>query len=710
MATYSAAERLQYLRRMVVNKKRPLWRSVLLVCAVAVIATVRVQGQGALPSQDGASGAGAASAGPAQATQVQGQQIPMPWPMKIGLQSFQVSMRLPVVDHVVLVPDAATYLDEIGRWDLRGRWPVLIEDAKYAPMFVRAFKPARVVRRASVGSLPAGRAEREALAQQAIMHAWTVPGKDTAPKTPAEAYAAVGFQPFGAVFASMDDPAWTAAVALTAGRGQAPFWVSGSLGQPSDTLGSEQYRTLAQQVEDAVRSTGLPSMQLGDAIDAVTICLSMPLKADPPRGSRAQAVPQGLPSKPGEPVATVDGLCRNEDGSRWAVASNIFGDEVRSAYVAMSSLFLAPRSAWLVNTYASDGDWAKYGLTNAASLLRTAQFDVFELSGAKASVVGWLNMLMSGCKAEVLFMNSMGNMDFFKMWQEVECWPEDVPVLHHPLALHLIHSWSMTSAQARETVGGRWLESGTYAYAGSVYEPYLVAFVPPEVVAARAADLTPFLVASRWLEGPIDATWRVTLFGDPLMVLPPPSQPRLPRVPPPELDAAKGEKDLRAAARASLVAAKGSGAAADYAAAMSDVVRGGDDALAVQLWALVSSQGDDVRAACASSALGPLFRARESDAFLSAYKALASPSPVEQDMLWQLWTQQLGSIKDAQTLAWFANQVRPVRPFVDLGRLAPEIKRVSGSNAALEAVGAWLLKEQSESNRTRLKELMAKIP
>jgi len=258
---------------MRLNGDRVLVRSVLIVCVVAVIATVHARGQ---------------------ATQVQGQQVPMPWPMKIGLQSVQVSMRLPVVDQVVLVPDAATYLDEIGRWDLRGRWPVLIEDAKYAPMFVRAFKPARVVRRASVGSLPAGRAEREALAQQAIMHSWTVPGKDTAPKTPAEAYAAVGFQPFGAVFASMDDPAWTAAVALTAGRGQAPFWVGGSLGQPSDTLGAEQFRTLAQQVEDAVRSTGLPSMQLGDAIDAVTICLSMPLKADPPRGSRAQAVPQGL--------------------------------------------------------------------------------------------------------------------------------------------------------------------------------------------------------------------------------------------------------------------------------------------------------------------------------------------------------------------------------------------------------------------------------
>jgi hypothetical protein len=695
---------------MMLDSKCAAMGGAVFLCAAAAIAAVNAVESGMSPTQNGPATAGSPDTGSAQATLVQGQQIPMPWPMKIGLQSFQVSMRLPVVDQVVLVPDAATYLDEIGRWDLRGRWPVLIEDGKYASMFVRAFKPARVVRRASVGSLPAGRPEREALAQQAVTRAWTVPGKDTAPKTLAEAYAAVGFQPFGAVFASMDDPAWTAAVALTAGRGQAPFWVAGSLGQPSDTLGAEQFRSLAQQIEDAVRSTGLPALQLGDAIDAVTICLSMPLKADPPRGSRAQAIPQGIPAKPGEPVATVDGLCRNEDGSRWAVASNIFGDEVRCAYVAMSSLFLAPRSVWLVNTYPSDGEWAKYSLTDAATVLRAAQFDVFELSGAKASVTGWLNLLMSGCKAEVLFMNSMGNMDFFKMWQEVECWPEDVPVLHHPLALHFIHSWSLTSAQVRETVGGRWLENGAYAYAGSVYEPYLVAFVPPQLVAARTADLMPFLVASRWLEGPIDATWRVTLFGDPLMVIPPPSQPRLPRVAPPELDATKGESDLRAAARASLVAAKGSGAAADFAAAMSDVERGGDDALAVQLWTLASSKGEDVRAACASAALGPLFRARESDAFLTAYKSLATPSPADQDMLWQLWTQQLGSIKDEQTLAWFAKQVRPARSFVDLSRLAPEIKRVSGANAALEVVGAWLIKEQSEPNRTRLKELMAKIP
>ena len=52
MATFSAAERLRYLRRMVVNKERQLSRGVLVVGTGAVVATVRVQGQEASPPQD----------------------------------------------------------------------------------------------------------------------------------------------------------------------------------------------------------------------------------------------------------------------------------------------------------------------------------------------------------------------------------------------------------------------------------------------------------------------------------------------------------------------------------------------------------------------------------------------------------------------------------------------------------------------------------
>ncbi len=643
-----------------------------------------------------------------QQAKVVRQPMPVSWQIQMGLRSFQVRTRIPIVDKVVLVPDAATYLDEISRWTLRGRWPVLIEDDFFTPMFVRAFKPSKVIRRTSIGAMPATIEEKNAMAKNAITQSWTVPGSDANPHNPAEAFASARFEPIGIVFASMSDPAWTAAVALAAGHGQVLSWLEGSFDPPSSTMGPSQFQELSSRIEEGTRATGLGYISLGDAIDAVTICRSMPWKAEVPPGAQ-WAPPAGANPKPGEAVAVTDALCRIPDGRRWAIASNIFGDEVRCAYIAMCSLYLSQKSVWMMNTYGNEGDFGRYAMTDGVEVLKSAGYETTEFSGVQASVVSWLNLLMGGFKPDVLYMNTMGNMDFFKMWQEFQCYPEDVPMLQHPMAMHLIHSWSLTSAESRDTVGGRWLERGIYAYAGSVYEPYLVAFVPPSMVATRMVNMVPFLVASRWGDGPIDSVWRVTMFGDPLMVVTSPSTPSLPRNPPTALDPAKGETDVKESARAALVATKTSGAAADYARALGDVVKTGDDSMASQLWSVAASKGEAVATACAQIALGPLFRLRQSDAFLSAYRMIPAPTLIDQDMLWQLWTQQLSSIKDQALLDWFAKQVRAVRPAVDLSRLAPEIKRVAGVDAAREAVSGWLAKTTDAEARRRINELLSTL-
>jgi hypothetical protein len=229
------------------------------------------------------------------------------------------------------------------------------------------------------------------------------------------------------------------------------------------------------------------------------------------------------------------------------------------------------------------------------------------------------------------------------------------------------------------------------------------------MVATRMANMVPFLVASRWCDGPIDSAWRVTLFGDPLMVIPPPSTPSQSRIPPATLDPAKGEADVKEIARAALVASKTSGAAADYARALGDVVKIGDDSMASQLWSVAVSKGEAVATVCAPISLSPLFRLRQSDAFLAAYRMIPAPTLIDQDMLWQLWTQQLSSIKDRAVLDWFTKQVRAVRPAVDLSRLAPEIKRVAGVDAAREAVGGWLAKTTDAEARKHINELLATL-
>ncbi|MSQ91165.1 MAG: hypothetical protein EXS01_07220 [Phycisphaerales bacterium] len=630
------------------------------------------------------------------------------WQMKMGVRSFQVSARVPVVDKVVLVPDGATYLDELSKWTLRGRWPVLIEDDFFAPMFVRAFKPSKVLRRTSVGAMPATEEERRALARHAVTRAWTVPGSDANPASPAEAYASVRFEPMGIVLTNMSDGAWPAAVALAAGHGQVLNWLDGSFDNPSSVMTPTQLQALSVRVEEVATATGLSYNALGDAIDAVTICRLLPGKAEAPL-SKQFAPPAMAPVKPGEPIAVTDALCRNVDGTRWGIASWIFGSEVQSAYMAMCSLYLAPRTTLFVNTYQNDGDWKRYAVTDAVTMLTGIGYETTEISGSAASVVPWLNLLMGGFKSDVLYMNSMGNMDFFNMWNAQQCYPEDVPMLQRPLAMHLIHSWSLTSPESRETVGGRWLEHGVYAYAGSVFEPYLIAFVPPGLVAQRTANFIPFLVASRWCEGPVDAVWRVTTIGDPLMVMMPPSQPRAPRDSKCEPNKAASETDVKESALAALVAAKASESAADYARALADVVLTGDDALAGQLWSLAASKGPQVAAACAPIALGALFRERANEAFLEAYRLIAKPTLIDQDMLWHLWTQQLASVNDRARLEWFATQVRAERPEVDLSRLAPEISRVAGVTAARETVAGWVSRAPAGESRNKVNALLGNL-
>ena len=92
---------------------------------------------------------------PAQPPASQPQQQQLHWGSKLGWRSLQVTQAARVVDRVVLVPDAATYVDEIRKWSTRpdgGRWRVLIEDDVFAPMFVRRFNPAELIRREKVAT------------------------------------------------------------------------------------------------------------------------------------------------------------------------------------------------------------------------------------------------------------------------------------------------------------------------------------------------------------------------------------------------------------------------------------------------------------------------------------------------------------------------------------------------------------------------------
>jgi hypothetical protein len=561
---------------------------------------------------------------------------------------------------------------------------VLFEDDAFAPRFVRAFMPAQVIRRAAVGGEALTPATIPARCDAAIAAAW---GGDPA-KGSIAAMQAARLLPCGIVGTAADDPAWTAAVALAAGRGQPLGWFSAPAGGgPDDVMSAQDFAALDATVRGSFAGSGLRWDALGDDLEAFTLCRAVPVRVNlqnPPGGRNRQ-----LPADDG-PLSLTDSLCRNPDGSRYAFAAQVFGDRVRAASMAMCSLFLRRTDAWLFDGYADrPGDMFRaYGLEKPDQELAAVGFRTRSWRGSDGTMSAWRSLLPKGVDADMLLLNSSGNSDYFEMEPKSLAASSDIPVLRRPLAISMIHSFSLQLPAQPWTVGGKWLDHGAYAYVGSVHEPFLTAFVPPASFAARLTALVPFLVAGRhWPTDPLPQAWRVATIGDPLMTSPGPNTlallPARLAAPAP----AEGEADVRAAARAALERSKTAApdaVGAEFAAAMRDLVLAGDDAVAAQLWKVAKTKG--AGAAVARTALGPLFRAGTRADFMDAWALAKDPSGEERDMLWQLWATDLDTLRDRAALAALKAAVRA--PLLDADARA--IQRGVRATEGRPAGDAWL--------------------
>ena len=628
----------------------------------------------------------------------------MPWFARLGMRSLGVETKLPVLDRVVLVPDEGAYLAEIAKWTTKARWPVLFDDQSYAPRFIRAFKPAQVIRRAA-GTPPADAVALRAACDAAIARAWN---GDPA-KGQVAALAGVGLVPAGMVVASVADPSWTAAVALAAGRGQPLLWGEQPLGgSANDILDAGSFAAFDAAVREAFASSGLRWNALGDDLETLTICRRAALRVSlpsPPGGRNPQ-----LPKDDG-PLALTDALCRNPDGSRYAFASQVFGDRARAASMAMCALFLRRDEAWMFDGYAqrgSSGAFPAYSFAKAVPMLSDAGMRTRAWQGSDGTTSGWRSMLPKGILADLVFVNSSGHADFFELEPSSVVPSTDIPVLRTPVALSMVHSFSLQQPDSEWTIGGRWLAHGAYAYMGSVHEPFLLAFVPPETFAQRLLSLAPFVVAGRqWQGDPIPQAWRVASIGDPLMTVPAPrvmaTMPGRDAAPAP----GEGEVDVRAEARSALErtksAASAGAAAADYALAMRDLVLVGDDALAAQLWKLARAKG--AGEAVAGIALGPLFRAGTRSEFMDAWALAKAPSAEERDMLWQLWAVDLPSLRDRAAVAALKAAVREPRLDMDAKALVGAVRAVDGRVAA----DSWLNDLIVRANEPDTKRALAQL-
>ncbi|MDA0802951.1 MAG: hypothetical protein O2819_04245 [Planctomycetota bacterium] len=629
----------------------------------------------------------------------------MPWFARLGLRASDVNFRMPVADRVVLVPDEATFLDELSRWSLNARWPVLIEDDWYAPRFVRGFQPKEVVRRTSVATaMPSGEALHTAV-DRAVAAAWSRPDSSTV--TASAAFAAARFVPAGLVVTADDAPQRCAAAALAAWHGQPVAWLAGDFGTLGSTISESQTQALSTGVEGAARDCGYPALALGDAIETVTLALPMGIKATLPLTTQFTQVNNARSS---QPAATSDAMCRLEDGTRWAVASSIVGSPAQSVAMAMSSAFLPREDALLWNGYPDTGQWQQYGFDPILPMMEESGVKPSARRGDAAEASDFRVAGVAGLTAHWLFIDSKGNWDFFDLANDSRADAMDVPLLVVPTPLYMVHSFSLQMPAYEPSIGARWLDHGVYAYVGSVQEPMLNGFTPPGLVIDRTLRLVPFLVASRWLEGPGDACWRIALIGDPLMQVRPIAKiPVAPRVAPETIpsDRRDGCQPIRAAAIQLLRRSQAPDATPDVLqAAARDMALLGDTALVCGAFAAAEKQGDPVASAVAPVALESLFLAGDHASFMRAIALVPSPSPRQLDFLWAMWTPAIGSSMDSPTVRYLASHPRQPRAQVDLSRLLPQMVRVMGPQETKNAIEAAMRACPDDGDRDKIAQLL----
>jgi hypothetical protein len=403
-----------------------------------------------------------------------------------------------VVDVVCLVPDVATFFEAVAAWDDKHYFPVLIDDVETTMRFLRAFRPARVVR---YPRKPAAAASDEAWprALAAVGKAWVAEAEGVAPPQGDALPTSLGPAPSGLVLSSPDSPRLAAAVALAAGRFQPLLrWETKPKGFKSD-LTADEARDLALNLEALVADRVSKYDALGDDCDFVTLAGDYPFRYADKDGMRAFD----------------DLILRNAGGERWGYAGRLTGDAVHGVYAAMCSLFLRPNSALLFNAYVDPKPpWPEYAMTNPAARLGR-QMQVTHRQGERAGLGGWHQVFDPVSRFGLVLVNTSGDPTTFNL-AGGQGQTADVPETG-PAAVAMIHSWSAESPEDPQTIAGRWLANGAFVVYGSMWEPYLQAFRTPGLVATFLAENLPLVTAVRRTAGePYGHPWRLVYLGDPL--------------------------------------------------------------------------------------------------------------------------------------------------------------------------------------------------
>jgi hypothetical protein len=596
----------------------------------------------------------------------------VPPQLLLGRRVLHIQQMAAVCNTVVIVNDAASYVQAISHWNPKRRYPVLIDDGTAAAhediaRFVRGFRPAKVVRwSAKADNPPALDSAKPDVLFSAVAKAWTIEGDHPNQGQLLDFWKAAKYEPPGLVVTQEGDGAWPAALALAAGRGEPLVFIKAKQGVDGSMTIAEA-DAFEQAIEGAAEVSGFPWKGLGQGLEAVTLCDQAPAKMENGKG---------------EFLALTDRIGRAskgiENGERWAWCGQIFGNPEQSAYRAMCSLFLSPRKAWVFDGYKDSPPWNAYDGTEAAKLLRQVGLQVELDDTPRQGARDWRMRAARAVDADLILINSSGMCDSFNL-EPGTCRCGDVPVLSAPAAIHIVHSWSAQYPGARDFLAGRWLERGAFAYAGSVHEPFLQGFIPTPKLATRLMAGAPFGPSVRQDGGQL---WRIAVIGDPLFTL----GPEVKRV---EESPLEGCVEVSEGLREMLTGGQ-------FAKAIDALTLMGRDAQAAELvQSLMKTKPEAFTPEVAAAGVLVLMRAGDNRDVLAAFEKLDAAhakDPVLRDALW-LATYPLLDQPSDELLRTLRGAIRPEQ----IGRDATEL------------ASAWAAKHGRETAEAMLRELRSTL-
>ncbi len=597
----------------------------------------------------------------------------LPPAQRLGVRSAIIRNAQIVVPDLVVVRTPLEAAEAISRWQGIVRFPVLIDDgsdgaAEDIARFVRAFGPRKVVRWSKESDpWPADAFAQEQRITQYLGDAFETPSVGGGQRTIFAGLKAQGLAPNGVVAVDPNDATWVAGLALAAARIQPIVFVE-STGRVRSTCSPEAAERMVTTIGSRLDELGLTWRTLGDDIDAVTLVMNTASKVN-------DAGHQG----PNTQTAISDRIARVEGigSDRWAWGGLIFGSPADALYRAMCGLFLPVRSAWLFDTYPTDGEWANYSLAPAAELFRTAGLGVTLFDRPNNRLPDWRTATARGLGAEILMINSKGMASAFDVGG-VDAKPGDIPILRNPAIGIMVHSWSTAAPDDPDTIAGRFLANGAYAWFGSVQEPFLSAFLPNRAVAERLLTGAPLGAAVRYDEQPV---WKLNLIGDPLIVVSRPTDPGRRAGNDLWLESTTDlEDEMREALRSR-----------NFAEAIRTLTMLGRDQDAVRLArALMKDQPERFSATVASYSILPLYRMGEFLPLAEAYTYLdgvASADRARRDALWHsaraLPTASIGSSIEQLLM----QTIRDGQQAEDALEVSTVIRRLRGPKAAADYLG-----------------------